>query len=474
MRPGSTAGEARGSGPHPAPARYPATARRNAMNTHCASETIMVAGDWHGELGWALQVLQRAGKLGVSKLVHVGDLGIGPFPGERGGRYEDKLNRICAKNRVTIFCVPGNHEAWPTIERLEPRADGWLELREHLLITPGGLRWTWSGVEFGALGGAYSVDHAYRTEGRDWWPGLEEVRPEHLDRLGSEPLDVLVTHDVPAGVDLFRAFDVGPATAARAQVSRDLLAEAVQCTGPELVLSGHWHERRTAYLPLMDGAAPGRRTVAERHRGVERGEPRWVTRIEVLDLGAEYVGTGGRTDRNWLLLDLRDLSVEEQRGVEARMRGGDTTNTAASEVDELDVETARGCWVIRSSGSTAYFLDFESWRLLRAPGQRSSTAEFDNVWVPLVSAVNDKGEARITVGSRHKYVLDPEPNSTNYRTWIARACTSINTVARADLPVGVPAPDDAGQTLFIPGSARAAAQDSGTPPRQPDDTAEPT
>src|SRR5665647_3250961 len=375
--PGSTAGEARGSRPRPAPARCPATTRRSTMNEHEEPEMIMVAGDWHGELGWAKGVLERAGALGVTRLLHVGDLGIGPWPGDRGAPFEHKLNRICARNGVTLYLCPGNHDNQSTLARLEPRADGWLELREHVLVAPGGLRWTWAGVEFGAIGGAYSVDHAYRTEGRDWWPGLEEVRPEHLERLGSEPLDVLVTHDVPAGVDLFRAFEVGPAPAARAQVSRDLLAAAVQCTGPELVLSGHWHERATAYLPLMDGTAPGRRTVAERHRGVERGEPRWVTRIEVLDLGAEYVGTGGRTDRNWLLLDLRDLSVEEQRGVEARMRGGDTTNTAASEVDELDVETARGCWVIRSSGSTAYFLDFESWRLLRAPGQRSSTAEFD-------------------------------------------------------------------------------------------------
>ena len=423
------------------------------MNTHCASETIMVAGDWHGELGWAKQVIERAGKLGVSKLVHVGDLGIGPFPGERGGRYEDKLNRICAKNGVTLYVCPGNHEAWPTIERLKPRADGWLELREHVLIAPGGLRWTWSVVTFGALGGAFSVDHAHRTAGRDWWPGLEEVRPEHLERLGGDPLDVLVTHDVPAGVDLFRAFPVGPGTAAPAQVSRDLLAEAVQCTGPELVLSGHWHARRTAYLPLLEGAATGRRTVAERHRGVERGEPRWVTRIEVLDLGAEYVGTGGRTDRNWLLLSLDDLSCEEQRGVEARLRGGDTTG-AASEVDGLDVETARGCWAIRSDSETVYYLDLDRWALLRAPGPGSSTGPYDGVWVRLVSLENSAGP-RVDVGSRHKFLTDPEPARTDYRFWIARAATSITSVARADLPVGEPARDDAGDTPFIPGSARA-------------------
>src|SRR5665648_499284 len=469
--PGSTAGEARGSGPHPAPARYPATARRNAMNTHCASETIMVAGDWHGELGWALQVLQRAGKLGVHKLLQTGDLGIGPFPGERGGRYEDKLNRICAKNGVTLYCVPGNHESWATIERLEPRADGWLELRESVLVAPGGLRWNWSGVDFGALGGAFSVDHSHRTAGKDWWPGLEEVRPEHLEQLGRDPLDVLVTHEVPSGVGLFRAFPVGPETAARAQVSQDLLAEAVERTGPELVLPGHHHQRRTAYLPLMDGARPGRRTVAERHRGVDPGEPRWVTRVEVLDLGQDYVGTGGRTDQNWVLLSLDDLTCEEQRAVEARIRGGDTTN-AATEHEGLDVATARGCWAIRSDSQTVYYLDLDSWRLLRVPGEGSSTGPFDNTWVRLVSMENSAGKDRVDVGSRHKFLTDPEPARTDYRFWIARAVTSITSVSRADIPAGEPPREDAGGTPFIPGSAGAGTRDAGTPQGTGPDDAE--
>ena len=289
-------------------------------------EAILVAGDWHAETGWAKQVVERAGKLGISKILHVGDLGIGPWPGDRAGAtFEHKLNRICAKNGVTLHVVPGNHENWSTIERLEPRTDGWLQLREHVLVAPGGLRWTWSGVEFGALGGAYSVDHAYRTKGRDWWPGLEEVRPEHLERLGNEPLDVLVTHEVPAGVDLFRTFSLVPETAARAQVSQDLLAEAVERTAPEVVFSGHWHQRATAYLPLPECARTGRRTVAERHRGAERGEPLLRTRVEVLDLGEEYVTGGGRTDQNWVLLSLAELKHEEQRVEEARMRIRDTT-----------------------------------------------------------------------------------------------------------------------------------------------------
>jgi len=221
-------------------------------------------------------------------------------------------------------------------------------------------------------------------------------------------------------------------------------------------------KRATAYLPLPEGARTGRRTVAERNRGVDPGEPRWVTRIEVLDLGQEYVGTGGRTDRNWVLLDLRDLSVEEQRGVEARMRGGDTTD-AVTDHEGLDVATARGCWAIRSASATVYYVDFDSWRLLRVPGERSSTGPYDNVWVRLVSVENRAGEARIDVGNRHKFLTDPEPAGLEYRFWIGRTVTSITSVSRADLPAGEPPGENAGDTPFIPGSARAGNREAMTP-----------
>ena len=81
-------------------------------------EQILVAGDWHGEIRWAKQVIECAGKLGVTKLLHVGDLGIGPWPGDRGAPLEHKLDRICARAGVEFHIVPGNHENWETIGRL--------------------------------------------------------------------------------------------------------------------------------------------------------------------------------------------------------------------------------------------------------------------------------------------------------------------------------------------------------------------
>ena len=261
-----------------------------------------------------------------------------------------------------------------------------------------------------------------------------------------------MTHEVPAGVDLFRAFPVGPGTAARAQISRDLLAEAVARTAPEAIFSGHWHRRRTAYLPLPEGARTGRRTVAERTRGIDSGQPLTRTRVEVLDLGQEYVGGGGRTDQNLVLLSLADLTCEEQRAVEQRMRHGDTTDQAPTHPG-LDIETARGCWSIRSDSATVYYVDLDRWRLLRVPGEGSSTGPYDGVWVPLLSVENREGERRIDVGQRHRYLTDPDPAGPEYRWWIQRVASAIEPVDRADIPAGQPPGEGEGGVPFIRGGA---------------------
>lgn len=264
---------------------------------------VMVVGDVHGDLGWIKSLLERAHQLGVDTVLSVGDWGIGPFRGDTPGtRFAQKCERIAAKNRVTVYVVPGNHENYDTIAKLSPRADGWLVLTEHVLIAPRGHRWTWTDVQFGALGGAFSVDWRHRQAGGDWWPEAEEVRPEDVEKLGSGELDILVSHDVPAGVPLVSQGSIPDVDFVRAQVSRDLLLDAVRRTRPELVLCGHHHQRLSCALP-----------VAQRDLGHEDAEARTHVRIEVLD--REHTGNG------WLLLSLNDdLTITEQATAAARAR----------------------------------------------------------------------------------------------------------------------------------------------------------
>lgn len=97
------------------------------------------------------------------------------------------------------------------------------------------------------------------------------MAPEDVDKLiAGGPLDVLLTHDVPAAVDMQSKWeDLDPDTVARAQVSRDLLQTAVDTLRPPNVFSGHWHIRKTEFI---------------RHAGGEE------IRVDVLDMDGSREG----------------------------------------------------------------------------------------------------------------------------------------------------------------------------------------
>lgn len=106
---------------------------------------------------------------------------------------------------------------------------------------PRGHRWEWSGVRFGALGGAFSVNWRWRAEGISWRRG-EMLTDADVARLGDEPLDVLISHDAPQGMPL-RGLPIPPVDEMRSAEVRVRILEAVEATEPALVVHGHWHHR---------------------------------------------------------------------------------------------------------------------------------------------------------------------------------------------------------------------------------------
>lgn len=246
---------------------------------------VLVAGDWHGSTRWMRQVLTCAARDGYKAIVHVGDLKVlwpdESWPGFMGftAEFKDLLEEL---GLVFIF-ADGNHDVHPVLRTLPLNANGFGLISDRLLYAPRGHRWSLGGVKFGALGGAYSIDRYRGTEGWDWF--LEEATvPEDVEALGTEPLDVLVTHDVPAGIDLDTGFiEVPEAIERESYIVRSLLRDAVRATEPKLVFSGHWHQRRTGLMPGME------------------------TRVHVLD--KEF------SDGNLISLDLATLAVEEYKPV---------------------------------------------------------------------------------------------------------------------------------------------------------------
>jgi hypothetical protein len=87
------------------------------------------------------------------------------------------------------------------------------------------------------------------TASKDWWP-QEELTPVDLSRwITGGPVDVVLTHDAPAGVripGIDRMSGVGYWGAQAidtAEKHRILLADALEPTRPAVVVHGHFHVR---------------------------------------------------------------------------------------------------------------------------------------------------------------------------------------------------------------------------------------
>lgn len=270
-----------------------------------AGGRIAVAGDWHGNTLHAKTVIAMIAELGVDTIVHVGDLGI-LWPGDTGNSFTVNLQRELDRYGVRLFLTDGNHDAHPALRALplddagfgvvRTKAKGGRRL-ELIRWAPRGHRWTWPStdgplVRFGALGGAYSVDWRHRKQGLSWWAVDEEVARADVERLGTDPLDVLISHELPAGPVPATSMRIPSTDEARSRVSRDLLRLAVDATRPALHFCGHWHQRRTFQIEHPHGA---------------------VTAVHLLDMDG--------SSSNWVVLELKTLLVHEQATVRRRLPG---------------------------------------------------------------------------------------------------------------------------------------------------------
>jgi hypothetical protein len=186
-----------------------AAIRRTIDNPRNGSAPFVVAGDWHGNQGWAITAIQSAARAGARTILHVGDFGL-DWPGAKRGRYEARLNKYLLDLGITLIVSGGNHDNWETLEKLPVEANGLATFRSNIGVLPRGGRAEISGLVVGALGGAFSVDQDHRAQGRDWWSNEEPTPEEALILVAGGPLDVLITHDAPAGVPLKGDFDLPP------------------------------------------------------------------------------------------------------------------------------------------------------------------------------------------------------------------------------------------------------------------------
>lgn len=237
--------------------------------TSLRRSVVAVAGDWHGDGVWANARLQSLGSRGIDIVVHVGDFGI--WPGNTGKRYLRTVDAACGAHGISLLVVPGNHEDWGRLTTLwaGPKRRGPhgaalpLYLTDHIAILPRGWRWEMGGRTFVALGGAPSLDRAWRTEGRDWWP-QEQIAPDDVARtVAGGYADVMVTHDAPgppwctpqvASILATNPMGWPDTSLAYASIGRERVTEAFLGVKPRLVVHGHYHcsGETTVRLPGTD------------------------------------------------------------------------------------------------------------------------------------------------------------------------------------------------------------------------------
>lgn len=104
------------------------------------------------------------------------------------------------------------------------------------------------------IGGAYSIDHALRTEGVDWWRDEElTISQLHtlIDVYSEVKPRVMITHDCPTQVAWDMFLSKGDAVTGNVQI-KSRTGEALQAMfdihKPELWFFGHWHYTRSAYI----------------------------------------------------------------------------------------------------------------------------------------------------------------------------------------------------------------------------------
>jgi predicted phosphodiesterase len=209
---------------------------------------VLFVGDVHGNTRFAVYAISVAHELGISHVVQVGDFGI--WPGRSGAEFLTGVSVAARQFDVKFGFIDGNHEDFDQLDRalknFDREPDGSIYLLDNVLWYPRGTVLDLGGRRFGFLGGAVSVDRSQRTKFVSWWP-QETITERDLivleNNLKGQPVDVLVTHDVPACVVLpFPASTAWPSDVLReSEQQRVMLDTVASLARPKTIIHGHWH-----------------------------------------------------------------------------------------------------------------------------------------------------------------------------------------------------------------------------------------
>lgn len=218
-------------------------------------QRIGIAGDWHGNTGWAMGALRAFHDAGISTVLHVGDFGV--WPSQSAEVYIRKVQKTAQQYGITLRVAPGNHEDYVRIAAVPVADDGWQHYRPNILLAPRGHRWVFNNKEFVFLGGANSINREDLKNGINWWAEEQISLGDVYRTVNGGPADYMVTHECPTGVNPLRhgVSDSGWSYSGLqyARQSSDMMRQAVDGVKPRVLFHGHYHWFHDTTAVLNDG-----------------------------------------------------------------------------------------------------------------------------------------------------------------------------------------------------------------------------
>ena len=190
---------------------------------------ITFIGDVHGKFNQYAKLIKDK-----ENTVQVGDMGMG-FPSVLGGHYD--WSHVASPPHKKM--VEGNHRF------IRGNHDNPVFCKRHSQWIPDGTKETIDGVKIMYVGGAWSIDWAYRQEGISAWKD-EELSMAEFDKIIGDydefRPDIMVTHDFPLSV-MHKTFLEGTHKPVFTTRTGQALDGMFSIHKPKLWVGGHWHTR---------------------------------------------------------------------------------------------------------------------------------------------------------------------------------------------------------------------------------------
>jgi hypothetical protein len=192
--------------------------------------TIKFIGDVHGKLRLYERIIEKS----KFPTVQVGDMGLG------FRNYGDPISEESnIPERIRRNMFEGNHRF------LRGNHDNPRTCKEHPQYIPDGT--IENDIMF--IGGASSIDKAYRTPGYSWWEDEELSQEEFADLIEiyiTKKPKIMVTHTCPQEIALYILDNIidtkrAPNVLMPGTLSEKAFQHMFSAHSPEVWVFGHWH-----------------------------------------------------------------------------------------------------------------------------------------------------------------------------------------------------------------------------------------